>query len=873
MRSWARGIVRVRGREIDLGELGRRALPPFLLSLLAVALHWPLLLGQMPRSQDHMVHLARAWIFTHELLGRGRISGWSSYWFAGYPAGQLYPPGTDMWISTFRALHLGIPDWAFTYAHAYLAFVVVGTLALYWLGLRAAESRFAGVLAGVIWLLDAGAYREGGWVFTMYWGVWSQVLGLVFVVLGLACLDRLLERPDPRRAAVTALAVGFGLLAHPMSVPTLAVLVPSFLMFRWLCRARADRGELALTLEVLGLGGCLAAWWLIPFTTRGEWTIKVPELWRSLDEAGEGMLRGEPFSRTWPVIGVLGLIGIVRAAQERRPLLLALAATAALLMFGSTTTAFEALRLEDISENFGRLIYQRFAIPSKACWFVLAAFGADRVLRLADQYRPQPIDLARKVALAVLCAVLCAPFLVSGVPSIVQRYFGDIGSIRLASQEPDFQDYRRFLEWSRARWDERDGFYRIAYVQPRNEHFMADAPVYNHTPAYKVGWTPATGFRHRPESDDPEVFRALSVRYVISRQTLAGSHLREVERFGRIGVYRLMDERSERYTLVGPGEAEVLQFDEERIRVRVTGATSRTRLTLHVADYADWRATLDSTPLEIRTVPIYSDRYPTFMQVDVPRDGVVEIRFVRPPSRVLSEVLGLLALAVTVTLLIAHRSRRIRQWGERLAPVASAATRFVPILVGVAALAVSVFVAVRLAGPRGGELGDLEYSFSEHLDRVEVALHDGAAVEPCRGGGGKRTCPGPSWLYVGAKQLKVGIVERPCIWAPPPDRGELWITFPEVPLGARLVGRHGLTDFAATQTPEGTDVHLRVSVSDGPRRELVAPNEVGWRSWSIDTADLAGQRRDVTFVVSSAESFRRQYCFEGGVPRARGRGE
>jgi hypothetical protein len=118
---------------------------------------------------------------------------------------------------------------------------------------------------------------------------------------------------------------------------------------------------------------------------------------------------------------------------------------------------------------------------------------------------------------------------------------------------------------------------------------------------------------------------------------------------------------------------------------------------------------------------------------------------------------------------------------------------------------------------------------------------------------------------VGLEQLKVGIVQRPCIWAPPPDEGELEITFPDVPLGERLVGRHGLSDYAATQTPEGTPVRLGVKVGDGPTKLFVAPNEVGWRPWSLDTGSLRGTRRDVILTVSSLDSERRQYCFEGGV--------
>lgn len=863
-----KGTPSWRGRDLDLEPLARKWMPPLLLAVFAASLLWPLVIGSMPRSQDHMVHLTRAWIFVSQLLGNGRISGWSSYWFAGYPAGQLYPPGTDIWVSLFRFLHWGLPDWAFSYAHAYLAFTVLGALSLYWLGLRATGSRLAGLLAGVFWLIDPGAYREGGWSFTVYWGVWSQVLGLIFAVLALASLDRLLDEPSPRWVAAVALTAGFSMLGHPMSLPTLAVLVPSLICCRWLCREWPERG-LAPATGALLLGALLALWWLLPFMSRGEWTIKVPELWRSMEQASENVLRGTPFTHLWPVVGVLGLLGALRAAQERRPLLLSLVVSGAIFLFGATSTAFETLALEDISASFARLIYQRFALPAKVAWFVLASFGAARLLEVAKAYRPKPLGLRRGIALSLVGGCVCAPFIVFGHPVFSQTYLRQVGGLQLASQEDDYPDYQRFLTWSRERWEERGSFYRIAYVQPRNEHFLADAPVYNHTPAYKVGWTPCTTFRHRPESDDPRVYRALSVRYVVARHALHGAHLEKVQSFGNINVYETSFEERDRYTLIGPGEAELLRFDEEHISIRIAGAGPGTKLTLHVANYADWRAASDGEDLEIRTAPIFAERYPTFMQVDVPQDGVVDFHFVRPPLRVGAQLVSLIALALVVLLLLHERSERVRKLTGRLAPLGSVFARFTPAIVALLVASSVAFVVYRWIDAARSAPGPALYSFADHLSELEASVEGVTKTETCHRRGGKSTCPGPSWLWVGTKRLKVGILERACIWAPPPPRGRLRLSFPDVPLGQRLEGRHGLSDFAATQTPEGTPVRLRVEVADGPHRTFTVPNDVGWREWSLDTSEVAGERRDVTLIIQSEHHHRRQYCFEGGVPAPR----
>jgi hypothetical protein len=869
---FARGTKVLLGRTVDLEDLARRAIPPALLAALASALLWPLVLGQMPRSQDHTVHVARAWIFVHELLGRGRLSGWSSAWFAGYPAGQDYPPGTDLWICFFRALHLGLPDWSFTYAQAYLAFTIAGALAMYWLALRASGgSRLTGVVSGAIWLLDPGAYREGGWSFTVYWGVWAQVLGQAFAALAVAALDRLLDRPSARWAAAVALLAGFAILCHPMSLVALAVLAPCALAARWIVLGKGGwpAHGLGLAAGALGWGGAVSAWWLLPFLSRSAWTIKVPELWRSMDSAADGLVRGAPFQAQWPLLGLLALVGLVRAVRERRHLMIGLALSTAVLLFVSTSTAFEELRLEDLSASFGRLIYQRLSMPAKVGWFALAAFGA---AALVERLRGEPgagqgASRARAFGLAALGALAAAPFVFHGAPIVAREFFDGVGEIRTAASEPDYRDYRRFLDWSRDRWEERNGFYRIAYLQPRNEHFMADAIAYNHTPAYKVGWTPATTFRIRPESDDPEVLRALSVRYVVSRTPVPGDHLVPVRSFGNVHVYRLVGERPERFHLTGAGHAEALRFDEELVRIRVAGADATTRLTIHAANYADWRASIDGHAIaRIETAPIAGERYPAFMRVAVPRDGVVELRFLRPPLRVLSEVASLLALLGVVLAFVSRRLPAVARVGRSLRAPAAVVARAVPwVLLVLAALGVAVAAGRWVAQPSRAP-GPFVFELGDHLATARARIRAPGGDVECARGAGRLLCGG---LWVGSKQVKVGIVERPCIWAPPPDAGTLEIVFPEVPLGSSLAGRHGLSDFAATQTPEGTAVKLRVAVERGPSARFVAPNEVGWRPWRLDTAPLSGQRRDVTFEVSSESSSRRHYCFEGGVAAGR----
>jgi hypothetical protein len=220
-------------------------------------------------------------------------------------------------------------------------------------------------------------------------------------------------------------------------------------------------------------------------------------------------------------------------------------------------------------------------------------------------------------------------------------------------------------------------------------------------------------------------------------------------------------------------------------------------------------------------------------------------------------VLGLLAVGTQSRLVRLHAARLVRPGRvlARLAPVATVA--------GVGAL-VAIGLARWASGPRDAD-PDLSYSFLEHMDEASASLVRGSEVVACDREGSKLRCPGPDWAWVGPATVTAGVLDRRCIWAHPHASRDLRIELPAVPLGARLVGRHGLGDFAATQTPEGTAVRLRVAVQGGPSQVFTADNEQGFRRWELDTSALAGQRRDVVLTVSTVDAFRRDYCFTAGV--------
>ncbi|MEZ4453401.1 MAG: hypothetical protein R3B09_28310, partial [Nannocystaceae bacterium] len=210
------------------GRLRRLAGPLSLVAVIAAGLWlvWPLVLGDAPLSADHPVHLTRIWLFGQVLQG-GQLRGWSDLWFFGMPVGELYPPLGDLIVVALRGLTLGLASWGACYAWMVAGVFTLQGVALWHAGRTLQRGALPGLCAGLLALVDAGAYREGGWTYTMLYGVWPQALQTSLALLCLSEAARARAAAAPERAqrhlAWAALAGGGALLAHPMGLPSLAL--------------------------------------------------------------------------------------------------------------------------------------------------------------------------------------------------------------------------------------------------------------------------------------------------------------------------------------------------------------------------------------------------------------------------------------------------------------------------------------------------------------------------------------------------------------------------------------------------------------------------------------------------------------------------
>lgn len=156
------------------------------------------------------------------------------------------------------------------------------------------------------------------------------------------------------------------------------------------------------------------------------------------------------------------------------------------------------------------------------------------------------------------------------------------------------------------------------------------------------------------------------------------------------------------------------------------------------------------------------------------------------------------------------------------------------------------------------------FDFASALREAEIVLRgaDGettACDRPTRGGLACRG--GNAWQRVTREHLLVSENSQHVVWAHPPGRGEvLEMTWRDVPLSDVLVFAGGHTRSGADAARANVDVEVMVA---GERlAELTYPPRFSFEATRIGTTRFRGQRRDVTFRVSTENHGKNHWAFD-----------
>jgi hypothetical protein len=582
---------------------------------------------EIPFGHDHPTHLFKAWHFWNETLASGRLHGWSRYWAFGAPFDELVPAGGEAWVAGFRALTLGQLSWERTYGLAFGGFLVLKTYAAFAFT-RLYFGSAAAVLCAWITLLDPGAMLEGGWEWHTEWGVWPVTLAVSFFLLGLARLELVLRSNRARDVALAGLWFAAALLTHQLVLILLVIAVPALLLDQ---RLRDEPAPLRHQLSVIGaliFGAALASYFLVPFLARTVETQDLGATGESLATIAQRFAELEVFQNLWRPLQGLSLIGAWLALRTRRAGAIYFSVCAAALVLLSSDILINGLGLERALPTLAKIESNRMLLGAKLFWFPLAGHALVRLARYPiDAIAARP-RWQRALALGVPL-LIAAPVLAVGARHV---YDTQVEKAMLGLEQlPEWNDLQEFIRWSRELRRTSDENYRIAYLFHRdkrhNDLLATVLPVYNQTPMYKVGYTPAQIYKRLPTTDEDALLQAASVKYYLSSYPQERASLILERRFGQFWLYRFRDYRPEPFTLLGPGRAELLELDDERLRIRLSGTSSESRLKLHVASYPRWQARLDGEVVPITIVPIAGADYPILMEVPA-RDGELELEYV-----------------------------------------------------------------------------------------------------------------------------------------------------------------------------------------------------------------------------------------------------
>jgi hypothetical protein len=159
-----------------------------------------------------------------------------------------------------------------------------------------------------------------------------------------------------------------------------------------------------------------------------------------------------------------------------------------------------------------------------------------------------------------------------------------------------------------------------------------------------LGFTPAMPFRYTmgssavflpAPSDSNATFKALNVRYVISKVPVERLDCRLVRQFGSLSLYEFTDWTADPYVISdGQGSVELTRFEPHEIELRAAPG-SRGRLRLNVSYFPRWSAQKDGRPIPIAVSS--TGEGTGFMTVEL-SPGIYRFRF----SWGVAEWLGLL---------------------------------------------------------------------------------------------------------------------------------------------------------------------------------------------------------------------------------------
>ena len=605
------------------------ALPAVLLLGAIVWTYPELAIGTPPTGVDNGYHLLKA-IETEQLLHSHRLFGWSDMEFAGFPHNVHYPLAGTLLTAGLHAL----PGVSLARAYGWSVFlaVVLVVFAVY-VAARLHLGRATGFLAALFALFDPGAWWIGGHWTTVYAGMWIQSVSTALLLVALA-LWPFAIRPNSTRALIGAgLLLGLAVLFHPQALLLLAA-VSLPLLLSLLSTSKQLAREVILRSAILGaIAFSICAFWLVPdIAHRGSAGLPSYEppgsgmIW---DQLITGVLYTQP--PIWMGATLCGIFALARREQAfSRFIALAVPATAVLC----SREGLEFLHLRDPANpaaidalQLTRVFFLIRPLAMIAAAYVVAGPFAKALRKIGGRGPTWTMVLTR--GFVAFCVGL---FLHDPGPSIPGK---PATSLPLGLSGQSLTDYEHALDAAATHMQPDD---RLAlWVDGPINHDLVFPTALRGLKQFNISVGAATTFKGRFSTIDPELLGRTGVTALITRG-VPPQPLRDLPVVGQFGEFELrqLERKPRAWIQGGPGTLELLAFNAEEVRVRVTGSTpGQGRVALGLANYDAWKLDDGSPaqPLQIREA--------TLTQLPI-HDGELVLRYVPPVSQWIGAAITLL---------------------------------------------------------------------------------------------------------------------------------------------------------------------------------------------------------------------------------------
>jgi hypothetical protein len=397
--SPAGGIAWVRSREISPAAWITFAVVAAAVLFTFLQLQPSLLFSRStPAGGDTGAHVWGPDFLRTHLLNHGRLTGWAPAWYAGFPAYVFYFPAP--------ALLIALLSFVIPYTIAFKLVTVLGILSLpvsAWAFGRLSGMRFPGpaflAVMTVPFLFYSGFAQTGGsWSYTIYGGniastlagEFSFSISLSLALLFLGVLARGLD--TGRHQALAAVLLTLTGVCHIL--PTLFALAGAAVILL----LRPGLARLKFTVTVLGVGGLLAMFWVLPFYVRLPYTNNMG--WEKLTQYQKNLF---PPNIRWIVaLAAAGAVGAVLLRRRTGAVLASLAAISGIVF---------------VVAPQGRLWNAR-ALPFwYLCLFLLAGVAlAEAAGLLARLFAEDPERPDRRIELAAPAVAALAAWIYVGSP-------------------------------------------------------------------------------------------------------------------------------------------------------------------------------------------------------------------------------------------------------------------------------------------------------------------------------------------------------------------------------------------------------------------------------------------------------------------------